>query len=307
MKTSVSSSQNKKNVALVLSSGGARGMAQIGAIEVLEERGYQITSIAGCSIGSIIGGAYACGALPEFKEWVCGVEKVDILKMMDFIVSTKGLIKGAKVLQRMQEIFPDRPIEELPLPLTIISTDITNHKEIVHHTGSLYDAIRASISVPSVMSPVQKDDIEIVDGGIINPIPIDRVQRSEEDMVVAVDLNHPGEYHKPTKTQLQQQEENQKQNKLQEFINETWSELFPQKDVKEKKSKSLSYFELITSSLWVLQEKVTALYIEKYQPEVLINISRYSSDIFTFYKAKELIAYGRRETEKALDEYERKQ
>ncbi|HKK10504.1 MAG TPA: patatin-like phospholipase family protein, partial [Bacteroidales bacterium] len=146
----------KKTVALVLSSGGARGMAHIGAIEEVENRGYEITSIAGSSIGSVVGGAYASGSLPDYKNWISGFEKLDILKLMDFTVSKRGFIRGEKVLNAMKDLFPDTKIEDLKIPLTIIGTDITNHKEIIYNSGSLYKAMRASIAIPTVMPPFQQ-------------------------------------------------------------------------------------------------------------------------------------------------------
>lgn len=291
-----------KNVALVLSSGGARGMAHIGVIEELLERGYEITSIAGSSIGSVVGGAYASGGLEAYKKWISSFERIDIIKLMDFMVSTRGFIRGEKVLNAMKDIFPDHNIEDLKIPLTILGTDITNHREVVFEKGSLYEAIRASISIPTVMAPLQKDDIELVDGGIINPFPVDRVKRQKGDIIVGVNLNYPGPYENKGKSMRMKEEEKHKYNKIREFINEKWPGFFNHKE--EKKPKQLGFFDLITSSLWVLQEKVTDLYIKQHKPEVVINISRYSSDTFGFYRAQELIEYGRQQAKLALNRYE---
>lgn len=292
----------KKTVALVLSSGGARGMAHIGAIEELEYRGYEITSIAGSSIGSVIGGAYASGALAEYEKWISGFEKIDILKLMDFTVSKRGFIRGEKVLNAMRDIFPDTNIEDLKIPLTIIGTDITNHKEIIYDKGSLYTAIRASIAIPTVMAPHRQGEIEVVDGGVINPFPIDRIKRHDDDIIVGINLNYPEPYNNPEKTLKLKEDEDNKYKRIREFMNEKWPGFFNHKEEKNQ----LGFFDLLTSSLWVLQEKVTELYINQYHPEVVVNISRYSSDTFGFYRAKELIDYGRAQAKKALDEYEGK-
>ena len=291
-----------KKVALVLSSGGARGMAHIGVIEELLDRGYEITSISGSSIGAVVGGAYVSGGLEAYKKWISSFERIDIIKLMDFMVSTRGFIRGEKVLNAMKEIFPDHNIEDLKIPLTILATDITNHREVVFEKGSLYEAIRASISIPTVMAPYQKDDIELVDGGIINPFPVDRIKRHEGDIIIGVNLNHPGPYENPEKSLQLKEEENHKYNKIREFINEKWPGFFNHKE--EKKPKQLGFFDLITSSLWVLQEKVTDLYIKQHKPEVVVNISRYSSDTFGFYRAQELIDYGRQQAKLALNCYE---
>lgn len=293
----------KKKVALVLSSGGARGMAHIGVIEELEARGYEISAIAGSSIGSVIGGAYASGALESYKKWMTGFDKIDILKLMDFMVSKRGFIRGEKVLSAMKEVFPDKAIEALPIPVTIVGTDITNHREVIFESGSLYEAMRASIAVPSFLSPYQKDEIEIVDGGVINPFPVDRVKRVPGDMVIGVNLNHPGPYQQVKKSVKVKEEEDTKYQRIREFINEKWPGFFNHKE--DEKPRQLGFFDLITSSLWVLQEKVTELYIKQYAPEVVVNISRYSSDMLGFYRTRELIDYGRSQAKKALDEYEK--
>lgn len=298
----------KKNIALVLSSGGARGMAQIGVIEELLRRGYNITSIAGSSIGAVIGGAHAAGVLEDYKQWVCSFDKMEIIKLMDFIVSRNGFIRGDKMLMEMKKFFPDMPIEELPIPLAIVGADITHHSQVVFRKGSLYEAMRASISVPSVFTPYIKDGSEIVDGGVINPFPVDIVDRHEDDMLVAVNLNYPGKYDPPEKF-LEKTYDANNYARIKEFINEKWSAFFANKQepklIKTQgKVKKLGFFDLMTQSLWVLQEKITEMYLEQYSPEVVVNISRYSSDTFGFHRSQELIEYGRREAAKALDAIE---
>ena len=289
----------KQNIALVLSSGGARGMAHIGVIEELERRGHSISSIAGSSIGSVIGGAYAAGVLEEYKEWVSSFNKMDVFKLMDFIVSRNGFIRGDKMLMEMKKFFPDSNIEDLSIPLAIIGADITNHKEMIFREGSIYEAMRASISVPSIFTPHMKDGSEIVDGGVINPFPVDVIKRQENDTLVAVNLNYPGKY-EPPKNFAEQHLENNGYGKIKEFINDKWSAFFNTNT--DKKTKRLGFFDLITQSMWVLQEKITEMYIRQYQPDVVVNISRYASDTLGFQRSKELIEYGRQEACKAFDQ-----
>lgn len=289
----------KQNIALVLSSGGARGMAHIGVIEELERRGYNISSIAGSSIGSVIGGAYAAGVLEKYKEWVSSFNKMDVFKLMDFIVSRNGFIRGDKMLMEMKKFFPDSNIEDLSIPLAIIGADITNHKEMIFREGSIYEAMRASISVPSIFTPHMKDGSEIVDGGVINPFPVDVIERHENDTLVAVNLNYPGKY-EPPKNFAEQPLENNGYGKIKEYINDKWSAFFNINT--DKKTKRLGFFDLITQSMWVLQEKITEMYIRQYQPDVVVNISRYASDTLGFQRSKELIEYGRQEAGKAFDQ-----
>ncbi|MCF8233035.1 MAG: hypothetical protein K9J27_12710, partial [Bacteroidales bacterium] len=162
----------------------------------------------------------------------------------------------------------------------------------------LYEAMRASISVPSIFTPYMKDGMEIVDGGVINPFPVDVIDRDTNDTLVAVNLNYPGKYERPENFKDQMQEYNG-YGKIKEFINEKWSSFFNTHT--DKKNKRLGFFDLITQSMWVLQEKVTEMYIQQYQPDVVVNISRYASDTLGFHRSKELIEYGRQEAGKAFD------
>ena len=138
-----------KNVALVLGSGGARGLAHIGAIEALEQRGYTITGIAGCSMGSIIAGMYAAGELPKAKEWFLSVDKQLILRMMDInLLSGNSLVKGQRIIKELEKVVPDRPMETLQIPCSIVATDMIHADEVIFRSGSLFEAVRASISIP---------------------------------------------------------------------------------------------------------------------------------------------------------------
>ena len=179
-----------KKVALVLGSGGARGLAHIGAIEELESRGYTISSIAGCSMGSIIAGMYAAGQLKEAKEWFLQVDKQLILRMMDInLLSSNSLVKGKRIIEELEKIVPDRPIEELNIPCTIVASDIIHADEVVFRSGSLFEAVRASISIPLFFQPVQMGQRLLIDGGILNPLPLHLVERSEDDILVAMDIS----------------------------------------------------------------------------------------------------------------------
>ena len=179
-----------KNVALVLGSGGARGLAHIGAIEALEEHGYTITSIAGCSMGSIIAGMYAAGQMKEAKAWFLSVDKQLILRMMDInLLSNNSLVKGERIIRELEKVVPDRPIEELNIPCSIVASDMMNTEEVVFRSGSLFQAVRASISIPLFFKPVQIENRLLIDGGILNPLPLHTVTRQEGDILVAMDIS----------------------------------------------------------------------------------------------------------------------
>lgn len=178
-----------KNVALVLSSGGPRGFAYIGAIEALEEAGYHITSVAGTSMGSLIGGIYAAGALKEAKEWFLSLDAWKVFRLMDLAVGKNHIVKGEKVIAALETVVPDKNIEDLDIPFCAVATDLYSGEEVVFDSGSLFRAIRASISIPSLFRPVRYGVRTLIDGGIVNSIPLDRVVRHEGDILVGFNVN----------------------------------------------------------------------------------------------------------------------
>ena len=179
----------KKKIALVLGSGGARGIAHIGVIRELADQGYQITSVAGSSMGALIGGIYASGKLDDYEKWLRTLDKLDVFNLVDFTLSSNGIIKADRVLNEIRKFIPDRNIEDLPIPFTAVATDIRNKKEVCFSSGSLYKAIRASISIPMVITPAMVDGVLMVDGGVLNPVPVNRVKRQPDDLLVAVNVN----------------------------------------------------------------------------------------------------------------------
>ena len=172
----------KKDVALALSSGG-------GAIEELEEQEYRISAVSGCSMGALVGGVYAAGKLKEFREWMKTIDRKKMLELTDFSFSLSHLVKGTRIIEAIMEFVPDMPIEDLPIPFCCVATDWKTGREIVFNKGSLFEAIRASISLPSFYEPVQKDGMILIDGGVVNPIPLNRVKRKAGDILVGIDVS----------------------------------------------------------------------------------------------------------------------
>jgi NTE family protein len=165
----------KQKVSLVLSGGGARGIAHIGVIEELEKQGFEIASISGTSMGAVVGGVYALGKMEEYKNWLYTLDKIKIFSLIDFSFSTQGLVKGDKLLNTVKAFIPDANIEDLSIPYAAIAADIINKKEVVFTKGSLFDAIRASMAIPTVFTPVKTEHGLLIDGGIINNMPINHV------------------------------------------------------------------------------------------------------------------------------------
>ena len=191
-----------KEVALVCSSGSSRGLTQIGAIDALIERGYHIHSVAGCSIGAIIGGLYAAGKLEELKSFFREMNMRQMFRLSDFSVGREYLIKGSKLLDTFGSMIPDYRIEDLPTPLALIATDIRTGREQVFREGNLATLIRASFSLPVILRPVEYQDMLLVDGGVTNPLPLNRVDRKDDDILVALNVSAPIDTGKDTPSQL---------------------------------------------------------------------------------------------------------
>ena len=278
-----------KNIALALSSGGARGLAHIGAIEELESQGYHITSIAGCSMGALIGGVYAAGKLEEFRDWMKTIDRKKMLELTDFSLSLNHLVKGTRIIKAIMEFVPDVPIEDLPIPYCAVATDWISGREVVIDKGSLFEAIRASISLPTFYEPVRRDGMILIDGGVVNPIPMNRVQRHEGDLLVGVDVS--GHDYKAQWEKMQKQAEKQKQDKSLK------AKLL---DIIIPDNIEFNYYTLLsrTSSIMIRQNSLLMAQLTK--PDILIDIqmSRYGS--FDYDKSERLINIGRNKTRKIL-------
>lgn len=288
----------KKSIALVLSSGGARGFAHIGVIKVLEKHGYNITSVAGTSMGALVGGIYATGELKELEEWLCSLDVMEVLKLTDFSISKKGLVKGIKVIDKMKEIVPERDIESLPIPFCAVATDIINDEEKIFTEGNLYDAIRASISIPDVFQPFQIGGNYYIDGGVVNPIPVNRVRRNGDDLLFVVNVNAPIPYINNTIKAEEKSLSSKLLKKLKVINNKT--------DITNPKNhkNNMGIINLSSKSISLMLRKISDLTMNQCQTDLAINISRDAFGTYDFYKAKEIIEEGANAAERALAEYE---
>ena len=291
-----------KKVALVLGSGGARGIAHIGVIRELEENGFEISSVAGASMGALIGGIYATGKLDEYEKWITSRSKMDIFNLVDFAISSKGIIKVDKVFNEIRKFIPDRKIEEMDKPFVAVATDLASGEEEVISSGSLYEAIKASISIPMLVTPVRKNDTLFVDGGVLNPVPVNRVKRSAGDMLVAVNVN---DFIPLERGMLTKEEDNdwiwfEKLNKLK--LKGFQMQFHTNGNSKGSKKNEPGYFNMLTKTSSIMLNRITELTFELTPPDLLIQVSRDVSGILDFYKASELIAAGRQAAKKAIME-----
>ena len=287
------SSRIAKDVALALSSGGARGLAHIGAIEELEVQGYRITSIAGCSMGALIGGVYAAGKLKEFREWMKTVDRKKMLELTDFSLSLNHIVKGSRIIEAIMEFVPDMPIEDLPIPYCAVATDLKAGREVVFRTGSLFDAIRASISLPSFYEPVHRDGMILIDGGVTNPIPMNRVVRHEGDILVGVDVSG-HDYERQWKIQHELAEKRKHSKSLSQLI---LNKLIPD-------NLEFNYYTVLSRTISLMIRQNSLMMTQLMSPNILVDIqmSRYGS--FDYDKSEKIITLGRRKASQAITEYE---
>lgn len=288
-----------KNVRLVLGSGGARGMAHIGVIEELEKEGFQIKEIVGCSMGAVVGGIHCAGYLAEYKHWLIKLSKLDVFMLLDFTLSGQGFVKGEKVFKAMEEFIGDHQIEHFKIPFTAVAADLLHKKEVHYKTGSLFKALRSSIAIPTVFTPVINGKSQLVDGGVLNPLPIDLVKKEEGEIIVAVNINANIPYGK-NNLPVEENTEKAAYLKMLDFIRATLPR-FENKN--ENTAENLGLFDILNKSYDLTQDRLTELMIQVHKPDLVVNISRDACGVFEFYRANEIIEEGRKAFHQAYQQY----
>ena len=259
METTVS--LNKRKAALVLSMGGARGIAHIGVIEELIKQGYEITSIAGSSMGAMVGAMYATGRLEACKQWLCTWNKRKMWQLADLSLSSDGIVKGDRFIRELKQILPDMNIEDLPLPYVALATDMVSEQEVKFDHGNLFDAIRASISIPMLFRPFKYGEQRLIDGGILNPLPLNHAIRTSDDLLIAVDVNAPAG---------------------------------------KKGKKRLNPYQLMTKSSRLMMQQITRFELAQTPPDILISLCGEDYDMMEFFHAEEIIEAGRQAAKETL-------
>lgn len=297
----------KPVVTLVLSGGGARGTAHIGVIEELEGRGYEIASVTGTSMGALVGGIYADDAIAPFKEWMLSLDRLKVFSLVDFTLGKSGMVKGDKVFNKMKDFIPDRPIQDLRIPFAAVAVDLINKREVVFREGSLFDAIRASVSIPSVLTPVKTEDGLLVDGGVMNNIPTSHAPRVPGDLLVVANVNAliPVSLPKisPEEGEKQRRAYQIKIDEFQSHLQKILHQGQPEKQSRSNEEK-LNYFDVIDETISLMTYHMAQMSLKYYTPDVLIEVSRDSCGTYDFFKAGELVDMGQDATKKALDKLE---
>jgi len=311
-------------VSLVLGSGGARGYAHIGVIEELEANGFAIRSIAGSSMGALIGGVYAAGKLEIYSEWVRPLQRLDVLRLLDWTISGGGFIKGDRIIGVLKDLIGETNIEDLPIPYTAVAVDLDVQREVWFSHGSLFDAIRASIAIPTIFRPYHYEGRLLVDGGLLNPLPVSPTLRDLTDCTIAVDINAPAEpLHtaggnggtldrgaagqaspemlpeggKPAPVDVKRAGYRKR---IAEFI-----EGMIEKRERQTTETEPGAFELFARALDTVQETITRLKLAAEPPDLLITIPRNACAFYEFHRADELIELGRQRTREALARWHR--
>ncbi|MEZ9267015.1 patatin-like phospholipase family protein [Vibrio splendidus] len=276
-----------KTISLVLGSGGARGLVHVGIIRWLIEHGYQIKSISGCSIGALIGGVYAAGKLDEFEEWVTSIDQSDMAMMLDFSWQSSGIFKGDKIIDTLRGLIGEISIEDLPIPYTAVAANVADEKEVWLQSGSLFDAIRASISLPLFFTPHVINGEVLIDGGVLNPVPIAPTFSDKTDFTLAVNLGGEPEI-------LQQEvipvslptKESNLHEKVVHFIDNLGS------SVKSKMSFNFAAYDIANQAFDAMQSTIARQKLAAYPADITLEIPRNACGTLEFDRSQEMIDRG---------------
>jgi NTE family protein len=290
-------SKKKTSVSLVLGSGGARGLAHIGVIRWLEENNFEIKAISGCSIGSLIGGVYAAGKLGVLENWMLSIDKLDIANLLDLSWGSGGIFKGEKVINTLVDLLEDAQIEKLSIPFTAVAADIITEKEVWLTKGSLFDAIRASISLPLFFTPVENNGAILIDGGVLNPVPIAPTFNDETDLTIAVNLG--GALLTENIEVNNELSTNNDWEKLKQGVTK-FIETYSNKG-KEDSLKNLGMYDVADKAFDTMQSTIARLKIASYPPDVDIEIARNACGTLEFDRAAEMIKLGYEKAQQAFD------
>lgn len=306
----------RKTVSLAMGSGGARGFAHIGVIEILNEEGFVIDNIAGSSMGACVGGIYCAGKLEPFKDWVLKLNKRETFRLMDFTMSTQGVLKGQKVLDHLKTILGEIRIEDFDIPYTAIATDVITKEEVWMRKGDLYSVIRASSSIPTLMMPAKMGDRLLVDGGVLNPLPIEPLMPKRSDLLVAVNINaFPENHTRHREVELDQGfnsdvSDAEAKAYTTRMVNtvRSWLNMSRTEEPTDKQQdNALSYLGMLNKTFDFMQDKMCEQSVNLYKPDIVVNIPREVGTTLEFYRAKEMIEEGRNAARKAVDRWKETQ
>jgi NTE family protein len=280
-------------VSLVLGSGGARGLAHIGVIQWLSENGYTIRSICGSSIGALVGGICAAHKLQVYAEWVLALERLQVLRLLDPAIGRSGLFKGERIINVLRDLIGDCDIEELPISFTAVATDLDSGQEVWLRNGKLFDAIRASMATPLVFTPVRHGDRTLLDGAVVNPVPVGPTIDDATDLTIAVDLSGPVESRPMPPIGASLIDDNRYRQRILKFVEAVRAR-------RGAGEPSRGPLDVAFTSMQTLQDTIARLRLSADPPDVLVQIPRNACGFFEFWRAEELIELGRERAAQAV-------
>jgi NTE family protein len=288
-------------VSLVLGSGGARGLAHIGVIRAIEDDGrFAIRAVTGTSIGALVGGLHAAGCLDAYADWVCGLSRADVLGLLDFSFTGRGLVEGERVMRHLIGMVGDVRIEDLPIPFTAVASDIVRRQEVWLTRGSLFEAIRASIAIPGLFTPAEVDGRTLVDGGLLSPLPLAPAQGHSTDRTIAVSLNGspcgPPAPREPKPAETDDDADEPVTFALLERLKAGARKVLGP----PKPRPGDSALDTIARSVEAMQDRIARYQIAAYRPDLVIEVPVDACGVLDFHRARELIALGERLARDAL-------
>ena len=289
--------QKPRTVSLVLGSGGARGHAHIGVIRALHEMGFEVRNISGCSMGSVIGGIYAADKLDTYTDWAFQLTKSDVVKLLDFSFSLRSIFKGERIFDVLKELVGDRKIEELDKRFTAVATSLDDEEEVWLNSGSLFTAMRSSTAVPGVFSPVQLNGHTLVDGGLVNPLPIAPTLNDSTDLTIAVNLaGLVEEYTQPDSSNDDDKQKNSYREKIADFLGK-----LREGDESGSAESDFDAADLLVKSIDIMQGAIARFKLAAYSPDKTIDIPRNACSFFEFHRAEEMADLGYEKARKVLE------
>ncbi|MEO5812377.1 MAG: patatin-like phospholipase family protein [Rhodanobacter sp.] len=289
----------KPTVALALGSGGAKGLAHIGVIEELEAQGFEIVAIAGSSMGALVGGIHAMGKLAVYRDWACSLARLDVLRLADWTLSGGGFIKGERIMNTLRHLTGDVRIEDLPITYTAVATDLDRGREVWLTHGSLFHAIRASTALPTVFRPFELDGQRLVDGALLNPVPVTPLIRERADYLLAVSLDGPATQSTAVAPEVPLAASDRTyRDRVEDFV----THLVPHGATHVR---AQGTFELLNQSIDLMQSHLSRLRLAVYEPDLLIQLPRDMANVYEFYRAHELIERGREQARSVLAQWSR--
>jgi NTE family protein len=280
-------------VSLVLGSGGARGLSHIGVIQWLTENGYEIRSIAGSSMGALVGGIFAAGKLEIYAEWVLALERMQVVRMLDPAFGRPGLFKGERIIGVLRELIGDFAIEDLPISFTAVATDLASGEEVWLREGKLFDAIRASIAIPLIFTPFEYRGRKLVDGGLVNPVPVAPTLSDTSELTVAVNLSGPVEWRPSAPPSEPVPDGKTYRNRIRAFIDSVQLSRAPA-------ARPGGMIDVALASMETMQNLIARLKLAAYSPDITVEIPRNACGFYEFWRAEELISIGHERTAQAF-------